>query len=178
MPAMSDAPLRGYNGRHEWFWEPEDEEHIFPLENLMNMYYKSVGHNTSLILGLTPNPDGLLPEPDVKRLKEWGDEINRRFSNPLATAAGKGNQLKISLKKSQEINHVVLQEDIAKGERVRKFVLEGKTADGWQPIFEGSCIGHKFIHQFDDMDVSEVRLNILESEGEPQIRSFHVFNVN
>jgi len=43
VPAMSDAPLRGYNGRHEWFWEPDDEEHIFPLENLMDMYYKSVG---------------------------------------------------------------------------------------------------------------------------------------
>jgi alpha-L-fucosidase len=94
MPAMSDAPLRGYNGRHEWFWEPGDEEHIFPLENLMNMYYKSVGHNTSLILGLTPDPDGLMPEPDVKRLKEFGDEIKRRFSNPLATVSGKGNQLK------------------------------------------------------------------------------------
>src|SRR6056297_220883 len=121
MPAMSDAPLRGYNGRHEWFWEPGDEEHVFPLKNLMNMYYNSVGHNTSLILRLTPNPEGLMPEPDVKRLKEWGDEIKRRFSNSLAETSGKGNQFKISFKNSQEINHVVLQEDIAKGERVRKF---------------------------------------------------------
>jgi len=32
MPAMSDAPLRGYNGRHEWFWEPGDEAHIFPSD--------------------------------------------------------------------------------------------------------------------------------------------------
>jgi alpha-L-fucosidase len=178
MPAMSDAPLRGYNGRHEWFWEPGDEEHIFPVENLMNMYYNSVGHNTSLILGLTPNAEGLMPEPDVKRLKDWGDEIKRRFSNPLAAISGKGNQLKISLKDNQEINHIILQENIAMGERVRKFVLEGKTQNGWQPIFEGSCIGHKFIHRFDDMEVSEVRLNILESKGEPQIKSFQVFNVN
>ena len=37
MPAMSDAPLRGYKGRHEWFWEPGDEAYIQPLENLMNM---------------------------------------------------------------------------------------------------------------------------------------------
>jgi alpha-L-fucosidase len=178
MPAMSDAPLRGYNGRHEWFWEPGDEEHIFPLENLMNMYYNSVGHNTSLILGLTPNPDGLMPEPDVKRLKEWGDEIKRRFSIPLATASGKGKQLKINLKDNQEINHIILQENIANGERVRKFVLEGKTSDGWQTIFEGSCIGHKFIHQFENMEVSEVRLTVLESKGEPQIQNFQVFNVN
>jgi alpha-L-fucosidase len=178
MPAMSDAPLRGYNGRHEWFWEPEDEAHIFPLENLMNMYYNSVGHNTSLIIGLTPDPDGLMPEPDVKRLKEFGDEIKRRFSKPLAAKSGKGNQLKINLKNNQEINHIILQENIANGERVRKFVLEGKTSDGWQTIFEGSCIGYKFIHRFDEMEVSAVRLTVLESKGEPQIQNFQVFNVN
>ena len=40
MPAMSDAPLRGYHGGHEWFWEPGDEEHIYPLENLIDMYYE------------------------------------------------------------------------------------------------------------------------------------------
>jgi alpha-L-fucosidase len=28
MPAMADAPLRGYKGRHEWFWEPGDEGEI------------------------------------------------------------------------------------------------------------------------------------------------------
>jgi alpha-L-fucosidase len=178
MPAMSDAPLRGYNGRHEWFWEPGDEEHIFPVENLMNMYYNSVGHNTSLILGLTPNAEGLMPEPDVKRLKDWGDEIKRRFSNPLATESGTGNQIKINLKDNQKINHIILQENIAMGERVRKFVLEGKTTDGWQPIFEGSCIGHKFIHQFDNLEVSEVRLTVLESVGEPQILDFSVYNVD
>ena len=51
MPAMSDAPLRGYNGRHEWFWEPGDEAHVYPLENLMDIYYGSVGHNSTLIMG-------------------------------------------------------------------------------------------------------------------------------
>jgi len=177
MPAMSDAPLRGYNGRHEWFWEPGDEAHVFPLENLMDMYYNSVGHNSTLILGLTPNPDGLMPETDVKRLKEWGDEIKRQFSNPLASISGKGKTIQLKLPEKQKINQVVLMEDISKGERVRKFILEGKTQNGWQPIFEGSCIGHKFIHRFDDLDVKVLRLKIPESKGEPQIKSFEVFNV-
>ncbi|MGM0376556.1 MAG: alpha-L-fucosidase [Bacteroidota bacterium] len=178
MPAMSDAPLRGYNEGHEWFWEPDDDKHIFPVENLVNMYYNSVGHNTSLILGLTPNPEGLMPEPDVKRLKEFGEEIKRRFSNPVATASGTGKEINISLPKNQLINQVVVQEEIAQGERVRKFLIEGKTKDGWQKIVEGSCIGHKFIHRVEGMDVSAVRLQILESKGEPQIKSFEVFHVD
>jgi alpha-L-fucosidase len=177
MPAMSDAPLRGYNGRHEWFWEPGDEAHVFPLENLVNMYYNSVGHNTSLILGLTPNPEGLMPEPDVNRLKEFGEEIKRRFANPIASVSGTGKEIKLRVPRSQLINQVVIQEDIAQGERVRKFLFEGKTKNGWEILFEGSCIGHKFIHRFKNRNVSEVRLRILESKGEPRIKNFQVFNV-
>ncbi|WP_299584358.1 alpha-L-fucosidase [uncultured Sunxiuqinia sp.] len=178
MPAMSDAPLRGYNGRHEWFWEPGDEAHIYPLEKLVNMYYNSVGHNTSLILGLTPDPNGLMPDPDVKRLKEFGDEIRRRFSNPVAETSGSGEKISLKLPGKQKINEVVLMEDISHGERVRKFVLEGKTSNGWHTIVEGSCIGHKFIHRFDDLEVSSVRLTVSESKGEPQILNVQVFNVN
>ena len=176
MHAMSDAPLRGHGG-HDWFWEPNREHIIYPLDKLVDMYYKSVGHNTSLILGVTPNPDGLMPQPDVRRLKEFGDEINRRFSNPTATTAGKGEKINLKLHKKQKVNQLVLMEDIAKGERVRKFILEGKTNAGWQMIFEGSCIGHKFIHRFDEMEVSAVRLTVLESKGESQLLEFSVFKV-
>ncbi|WP_186756004.1 alpha-L-fucosidase [Echinicola salinicaeni] len=176
MPAMSDAPLRGEGG-HDWFWEPNREHTIFSLDKLVDKYYKSVGHNTSLILGVTPNPDGLMPEPDVKRLKEFGDEIKRRFSNPVGITSGTGEKLRLKLTDRQMVNQVVLMEDIAKGERVRRFVLEGKTKNGWQTITEGSSIGHKFIHRFDGLDVSEIRLKISESKGAPQIKKLAVYNV-
>ncbi|WP_209331164.1 alpha-L-fucosidase [Lunatimonas salinarum] len=177
MPAMSDAPLRGFNGGHEWFWEPNHEKYIYPLDRLMDMYYKSVGHNTSLILGLTPNAEGLLPEADVRRLKEWGDEIKRRFSSPLAETSGAGNKFIIKLKEKATINHIVLQEDIRQGERVRAFLLEGKTSTGWKTIFEGSVIGHKFIHAFDDLELKALRLRIDNAIGEPQIKSISLYQV-
>ena len=50
----------------------------------MDKYEKSVGRNATLILGLTPDPNGLIPTGDEQRLKEFGTEINRRFSSPLA----------------------------------------------------------------------------------------------
>lgn len=177
IPAMSDAPLRGYNGRHEWFWEPDDEAHIFPLDHLMDKYYKSVGRNSTLIMGLTPDPTGRLPEPDVQRLKEWGDEVKRRFSAPIAKTAGKGKNLILHLKERILINHIILKEDISKGERVRKFTLEGKTKNGWQVLFEGSSIGHKFIHVFDEVAVSQIRLKVIETIGDPQILSFEVYQI-
>ena len=37
VPAMADTPLRGWNGRHEWFWEPGDEGSVYPLDELMDI---------------------------------------------------------------------------------------------------------------------------------------------
>lgn len=177
VPAMSDAPLRGFNGRHEWFWEPGDEEHIFPLENLMNMYYKSIGRNSTLIMGLTPNPDGLMPEPDVMRLKEWGDEIKRRFQTPLASTFGKGNKLTLKLKSKTAINHVIIQEDIQYGEGIRNYIVEGLVNGTWQTLVKGQAIGHKRILQFDTVEVSRVRIRVLKADREPQIKAFKIYNI-
>ena len=175
MPAMSDAPLRGYKGRHEWFWEPGDEDHIEPLENLMEMYYGSVGRNSTLILGLTPNAEGLIPEPDVNRLREFGMEINKRFSSAIAKGAGKGNSLVLNLKKYQKIDHLILMEDISLGERIREFKIEGKTRDGWKLISKGSNVGHKFISRFKELEVSALRLSISKSRAEPIITDFSAY---
>jgi alpha-L-fucosidase len=176
IPAMSDAPLRGYKG-HDWFWEPNRENTIFPLNSLVEKYYNSVGHNTTLILGVTPDSNGLMPSPDVSRLKSFGREIKRRFSNPLAVTSGSGNKISLNLSKRQNLNQIVLMEDIAKGERIRQFTIEAKTEKGWEPIFEGSCIGHKFIHRFEKTQATSIRINILESKGTPQILEFSAFYV-
>ena len=130
-----------------------------------------------MIIGLTPDADGVLPEPDVQRLKEWGDEISRRFSNPVASTSGKGNKLHLKLAENQKINHVILQEDISKGERVRKFRVEGKTKNGWKEIVAGSCIGNKFIKEFETIDCSEVRLILDDFVSEPLIQNLSVFYV-
>ena len=177
MPAMSDAPLRG-NGGHDWFWEPNREHLIFPVNKLVEKYYNSVGHNTSLILGVTPGPDGLMPEPDLKRLKEFGDEIRRRFSNPINSISGIGKSITLELPKRQEVNQIVLMENISKGERVREFILKGKTKKGWQTIFQGTSIGHKFIHLFDEMEVSAFKLLVTDSKGDPDILDFSAYNTN
>lgn len=178
MPAMSDAPLRGYNDRHEWFWEPGDEEHIFPLEHLMKMYYGSVGHNSTLILGLTPDPNGLLPQPDVLRLKEWGDEIKRRFDTPIAKTSGIGQKLELILPAKQLINHVVIQEDIKTGERIREYGLQAFINGKWQTIADGTCVGHKRIQNFDEVETNKIRLVIHKSTADPQIKNLCVYHIN
>jgi alpha-L-fucosidase len=175
MPAMSDAPLRGYNGRHEWFWEPGDEEHIFPLKDLMKMYYRSVGHNSTLIMGLTPDPRGLLPNDDVKRLEEWGKAIRKTFSNPIASTSGMGDQILLPLKSPKTIKNIVIQEQIAKGQRVRAYSIHALRKGKWTIIAQGQSIGHKRIHKIDPIEVEALKLQISEKILPPIIENFSVY---
>ena len=176
MPAMSDAPLRGYNGRDEWFWEPGDEKHIYPLKDLMDMYIKSVGRNSTLIVGLTPDNRGLMPEPDVQRLKEWGDEIKRIFGTPLAAASGKGKNISLDLKRQTAINYIVIRENITKGHRVKNFKVQARVNGKWATITEGSAIGHKFIYPLaQSVTTNRLRLVINNVFAESEISDFSVF---
>lgn len=176
MPAMSDAPLRGHGG-HEWFWEPGDEHLIYPLDKLVDMYLRSVGHNSTLILGITPDTRGLMPDADVQRLAEFGKEIDRLFANPLATGKGRGDQVELAFAEPSAMDCVVIQEDIAVGERVRKFELEVLSDGEWVGIASGSSIGHKYILRLDEpVTAQAVRLRITESVAEPQILHLSAYN--
>jgi alpha-L-fucosidase len=186
MPAMGDAPLRGYNGRHEWFWEPDDESHIFPLQNLLDMYDQSVGRNATLILGLTPDTAGLMPAADSLRLSAFGEAIHRRFDHPLATAKtantaktakGTGDTLAINLETRQPVNQLVIAEHIVSGERVRSFAVQALVRGKWRKIDTGSAIGHKYIRRLGvPVTAKKFRLIITRSTDKPIIDQFSVYN--
>jgi len=183
MPAMSDAPLRGYKG-HEWFWEPGDEDLIYPLDRLVDMYLKSAGRNSTLIIGITPDTTGLLPAPDTQRLAELGEEIEKRFGIPYVKPHGRAAQrgrFGKTLVETQyfaspaPISTIIIQEDITKGKRVRKYQVKGKKDRNWVVLAEGSCIGHKRIEVIEPITVSKVKLEILESIAKPKIKHFAAY---
>lgn len=177
VPAMADTPLRGANGRHEWFWEPDDENNIYPVDVLMDKYEKSVGRNATLILGLTPDPTGLLPTGDVQRLKEMGDEINRRFASPIAQTAGQKKSLPLKFGKKQPVNYCIIQENIKNGERIRQYKVEAKVNGKWKTVCTGESVGHKRIEKFEPVEATALRLTVLESTALPDIINFSAYSV-
>lgn len=175
VPAMADTPLRGINGRHEWFWEPDDENNIYPVVDLMDKYEKSVGRNATLILGLTPDPHGLIPAGDVRRLREFGEAIHTRFGTPLAKTAGQKKSLTLNLEKKQSVNACIIQEEIAKGERIREYKVEAKVKGKWQTVCTGESVGHKRIETFESVEATALRLSITKSIALPEIINFSVY---
>lgn len=173
-PLEADVTL--YN--HNWFWSPRNEAKRRSVKELMEIYYKSVGHGGTLLLNSSPDTTGLIPEGDVKRYAEFGAEINRRFQQPLAMVKNKfSNEVLLQLPKPQMLNHIVLKEDYRQGNRIRKYELWGLTDNKWIKLTEGSSIGVTKIDYFDAVELTSVRLNVTEHIGTPLLRSMSAYFV-
>jgi alpha-L-fucosidase len=171
-PGEADVDLLGGG----WMWSPDSDGKLLSLEQLMEIYYASVGNNCNLLINAAPGPDGLIPEAQLQRLHAFGQEIQRRFGKSLAETSGEGNMVELRLGQPRTIDHVTLMEKITEGERVREYVVEGKAGGEWQKIGGGTCIGHKRIERIAPIMVSAVRLRVLKSVGTPLIRKLAVYD--
>lgn len=177
-PGEADAPLRKNDSwQGGWFWKEGQDDMLNSLDEMMHKYYHSVGRNTNFLIGLAVDDRGLVPDVDVERMKEFGNEIDRRFGKPIAQVAGKGMEISMSFQSYQEINHVIIQEDITQGERIRKYELQGKVNGNWVKLAEGESVGNKRIQKFETVEVAECRLVVLEAVGEPQVKNLSVFEI-
>jgi alpha-L-fucosidase len=178
-PAENDMTLRrqDVSAHGGWIWRRGQDHLLYPLEEQIERYYHCVGRNANLLAGLVVDDRGLVPEVDVALWTAFGAEIRRRFAHPVGETRGTGGEILLTLDGPYAVNHAVLMEEIAQGERVRQYVLEGETAAGWQPLATGACIGHKHIQRFERVVVSRLRLRLLASMGEPQIRRLAAYLV-
>ncbi len=170
MPLESDFPIRKH-----WFWHPGVEDSVMSVDALVQRYYTSVGRGTQMVFNLTPDTTGRLSEPDVSRAVQMGAELRRRFSHPVVETRGEGPVLELRLPDTRVIDHVILMEDIAHGERVREYVVEGETGGEWAELCRGSMIGHKRIQSFTAARISAVRVCVLAATDMPRWRQFAVY---
>ena len=68
-----------------------------------------------------------------------------------------------------------MMENLAGGERVREYVVEGRVGGRWQNISWGTAIGHKKIDRIPPAPVDALRLRITRAAGTPDIRRFAAF---
>lgn len=174
-PPECDTVLYGRGG-HNWFWSPRNESRRHTLEELMEIYLKSVGRGGVMLLNSSPNTDGVIPEGDVKAYRAFGDEIRRRFGKPLAQTAGVGDVVELDLGGLRKINQAWFMEDLRGGHRIRAYVLEGRDAKGrWQPLAAGSSVGHKRIEVFAETTADKLRLRVTQKVGMPILRDLAGF---
>ena len=154
-PSETDTSIRP-----GWFYHPEEDDKVRSLETLLDIWYRSVGGNSTLLLNIPPDKRGLFHETDVQRLREIGDYLRKTFGNNLALNAQftatsddgyhpAGNMavdsydayykpfdgenavtIGIKLAKTEEVTHVVIKEHIPMSQRIEQYVIEAKLPDG------------------------------------------------
>ena len=177
-PAEADMPNRIKKSFSAgWLWK-EGEDHLLePVEHLVESYYRSVGHNANLLIGMQLNSDGLVPNADCKQFRDFGQAIKQEFANPAGKTSGRGNTITLKLTKESRIAKIVLMEDQTEGQKVRKWEITGLSSLGCRhSVAYGSSIGHKHIVRINPSRFTELELNIMSSVGEPEIRSFEVYS--
>lgn len=162
--------------RPGWFYHPEQDAQVKTVEELVDIYYQSVGMNSVLLLNVPPDTRGLIHEIDAHRLKEFGNYIKKTFeNNKLGEThaywkAKNGDFKEYSIKPGETINTVLLQEDIQKGQRVEVFKVEGLIDGSWKKLAEGTTIGYKRLLRFDDAAPEKIRITIIETRVSANIK--------
>jgi alpha-L-fucosidase len=79
VPAEVDVSIRP-----GWFYHQNQDSLVRSPENLMELYYSSVGRNSNLLLNVPPDRRGLLHENDIKSLLGFRELLKKEFAADLA----------------------------------------------------------------------------------------------
>lgn len=78
-PGESDVSIRP-----GWFYHQAEDDKVKSADHLVDLYFKSVGRNSLLLLNVPPDKDGLFGDADVKRLAEFRARLDGIFKTDLA----------------------------------------------------------------------------------------------
>lgn len=73
--------------RPGWFYHADQDSLVKSPEELLDIYYKSVGRNGVLLVNLPPDRRGLIHENDVQSLREFREILDQTFATNLANRA-------------------------------------------------------------------------------------------
>lgn len=187
--------------RPGWFYHSYEDEKVRSLEELIHIYYNSVGGNATFLLNIPPTRDGLFHENDVKRLAEIGDYLSRAFRIDLlkdAFLSAEGTDIEkvrvddyegsfvgpedgtlICADWKQEVNvgNIVLKENILFSQRVEAFVVEARVNGRYEEIYQGTVIGYKRIVPLRGVYTDSIRIRITECRREPILSFIGIYGV-
>lgn len=174
MPAECDVSIRP-----GWFWHASENNKVKTPEELLDLYFKSVGRNASLLLNVPPDRRGLLGETDVASLAAFGGLLKQTFATNLLRAAKSSvarESITATLPRAAEIRVFRIREDIRLGQRVDDFAIEVQDADGWRAVAQGTGIGAcRLVRLERPLTVRAVRLRFVNPPAIPKLAEFSAY---
>ena len=156
LPAECDCRIR----EASWFFTDSDADTVKSLDELMGLYYYSVGRGANLLLNVSPDRRGLLPERDKAALLRFGEEIQKLFADPIPCKTKQNGAVLTLSFDVQPVNHIILAEEITGKDEIMSFTIKAFPHSYGAPItvFRGTTVGHKAICPFPTIRTGRIEI--------------------
>ncbi len=167
-PAEVDTSIR-----KGWFYHPADDATVRSVDNLVDLYFNSVGRNSKLLLNVPPTRDGLLHDVDVARLAGFQERLlamtlTGNSADAQATWTQTGDRTAeavIELGRPVSASLVRLAENIANGQSVARYALYSAEGQEWSVLSRGGTIGYAKVDRFAPRMMRRLKLVIEDAVG-------------
>jgi len=173
-PAEADTSIRP-----GWFYHPAEDERVRSVDALMNLYFRSVGRNSKLLLNVPPTKDGVLHPTDVARLMGFADRRRALFGQDLAVKAaslstggiGYSSNQWVDLGQPVPVSAVRLEEPIERtGQVVTEYVLScGMRGEPLEELARGATVGFARLERFAPRTVNVVHVSVRRLASGPAL---------
>ena len=202
MPNFNDFSSGQENGTHwvptetdvsirpGWYYHPEEDSKVKSVSKLIDIYYNSVGLNSSLLLNLPVDKRGLIHENEIENLNQLSDYLDQTFSknyvykqNIKVSSSVKGFEkmnlidgnletywvsrpddvkpnFTLNFESPLEANTFMVQEYIQLGQRIQAFSFEIMSNGKWEKVYEGTTIGNKRLIRFKSKRIDAIRFSV------------------
>lgn len=185
--------------RPGWFYHSSQDDKVKSPRQLEDIYYSSIGMNSTLLLNIPPDRRGLIHENDIDHLMALRRRIEATFAVNLArqaklssvrpargfeatkltdgdkhsywkaTTAASEHAIEFHFKKPVTFDRLMLQENIRNGQRIEAFQLEIYQNGRWMKVAEGRTVGYKRLLRFERVSSKKVRVKITAFRAAPEL---------
>ena len=188
--------------RPGWFYHEDQDSKS--LEELVEIYFHSVGRGTPLLLNIPPNQAGLFDAKDIERLYEFAAYRNELYKEDLALGAtvygpalsadfachhlidgfetsswasdaGLPIHLELDLGSPKAFDVIELREDLKLGQRIAAFHVQVEVDGVWQEFGMGFTVGHKRFLRGPLVEAQKVRVVITEAQSMPVLTKIALY---
>ncbi len=176
LPAECDVSIRP-----GWFYHKAEDDKVKSPEKLMEIWDKSVGRGSNMLLNIPVDGRGIINENDEKSLLQFKKLRSKFYAKPIFSSTKitkKGEKiLEFSLAKYQKINALSIQEPIQFGQRVKHFSLQYQDKNEWKEATSATTIGHKRILHFATINTRKFRVLVDDFLATPLISRVELYDI-
>ena len=170
-PGETDTSIRP-----GWFYHPADDQRVRSADDLVGLYFTSVGRNSKLLLNVPPTREGVLHPTDAGELLEMRRRLSDLFARDLTAGrhphwrliGARGAESTLELGRQTRVGIIDLREQIEEGQVVAEYQVEGYDGTRWRTLADGRTIGCRKLHRCPPVRVDRIRLRILDALDAPR----------